>query len=779
MNCRKACFLSGAFLLGIATAEFSRRIFWVLLILYGMAWAHSIWRQADTPARVKIFWILAFWTLAACGHYDSKSQAAFRDAYESELEDGAECLVQGEIYHKETDGKTGLFYLKNCRMQLHQKNYLCNHILLNLNAMSYSIGEILFVKGTIQTFSLPVNEGNYNERAYYQSLKIDFKVEGNGVIAVSGRKGAVREGLWALREKIKEGYQNAMPEKDAGVLIAMVLGDKSQMDAERKSLYQDMGISHFYSISGLHISLLGMALYHLLRKRGGNYLLSGGVAAALILGYGEMIGFGVSASRAIGMFLLLMYAKCRGRSYDRATALALLAAVLAGANPGLTRHAGYLLSFSAVLGVMMAEWLTEAGNSEKGEEETERKSSLWEKIRQALTMSACIQLATIPVMCQFFYEISVYAAFLNLLVLPCMGILLGLGMVGGIFCCIWPFAGKLLLYPCYLILLLFERACLVFLRLPHASLITGTMSLSAMLLWYIALALLLAAKRCGKRLPALALAVLFSFLLLVKGTPGFELDFLDVGQGDGIFLAAGDGTAMFIDGGSSDIGKVGTYRILPFLKRKGIRQIDYWFVSHCDADHVSGLREALEADYPVRHLAVSQYMPDDGAWQELKELARQRQIPVLAMGKGDALHGARRDWSVTCLSYEGQGRPDDRNENSLVLFFESEDLTALFAGDIGQEQERALATEWVLPGVDVYKASHHGSNYSNCEELLDCLKPEMTVISCSMKNRYGHPGAEALARIQKTGGKIYETRRLGQIKIKEASLEAEGFSVLK
>lgn len=427
----------------------------------------------------------------------------------------------------------------------------------------------------------------------------------------------------------------------------------------------------------------------------------------------------------------------------------------------------------------MAEWLTEAGNRDKGEEEAERKSRFWKKIRQALVVSACIQMVTIPVMCQFFYEISVYSAFLNLLVLPCMGILLGLGMVGGIFSCVWPFAGKLLLFPCYLILLLFERACLVFLRLPHASLITGTLSLTAVLLWYAVLTLFLAAKRHGKRLSALALAVPLLFLLLAEKTPGFELDFLDVGQGDGIFLAAGDGTAMFIDGGSSNVGKVGTYRILPFLKCRGIRQIDYWFVSHCDEDHVSGLREALEAGYPVRHLAVSKYMPDDEAWRKLKELARQRRIPVLAMGKGDALHGVRRDWSVTCLSYEGQGLPDDRNENSLALFFESEDMTAFFAGDIGQEQERALAKEWNLTDVDVYKASHHGSNYSNCEELLDCLKPEMTVISCGMKNRYGHPGAEALARIQRTSGKIYETRRLGQIKIKEASLEAEGLSVIK
>ena len=87
----------------------------------------------------------------------------------------------------------------------------------------------------------------------------------------------------------------------------------------------------------------------------------------------------------------------------------------------------------------------------------------------------------------------------------------------------------------------------------------------------------------------------------------FEITFLDVGQGDGIYISAGDGTTYFIDGGSSNVNEVGRNRILPFLKAKGIQSIDYWFVSHMDKDHVSGLYEVLENGYTVENIVLSEY----------------------------------------------------------------------------------------------------------------------------------------------------------------------------
>lgn len=783
MNRRKLCFLLAAFLLGIAAAEYRRAFLWCMLVLYGLAWMHSIWNESGGLTHMA-FWTAAFFAAAGCGSYDSYRHEQFRNAYEERLKEDAPCLVQGKIYKKEKKNEQIRFYLKDCRMQLEQKTYPCNQILLYLNAKDYSIGEILCVEGKIKPFSFPANEGNYNEKEYYQSLNIDFQVMGERVILRGGKKDAFRERLSVWKEKIAESYQNSMPPEDAGVLAAMTLGDKSQMDQERGKTYRDAGISHFYSISGLHISMLGMALYQCLKKRSGSFFAAGVISAALIYGYGELTGFGISASRAIGMFFLLLYAKCRGRSYDRPTALAFMAAYMAGKNPGLLHHAGYLLSFGAVAGVLLAEWLLGDFRAEDGKDGEEPFRELgWKKIRkkarEALFVSFCIQLTTIPIMRCFFYEISVYAVLVNLFVLPCMGILLGMGIAGGLAGCLLPALGKILLYPCNLILLLFDLLCGGFLKLPCSVLITGTASARWMLCWYGVIFLFLAVRKYGKRIPVYALAAPLAVMLAAQKTPEFAIDVLDVGQGDGIYLSFGDGASVFIDGGSSSVQGVGTYRILPFLKYKGVRRMDYWFVSHCDADHVSGLLEVMEAGYEVENLVVSKYMPKDAAWEKLKAEAEAKGISILNMEQGAFIRSSAESWSIKCLFPSGKGEETDRNANSLALLFERGRFHALFAGDIGEEQEKELLREWELPRIDVYKASHHGSDYSNCRELLQKIRPEITVISCGRKNRYGHPGKEAVKRILETESRIYETGVLGQIKITGEHLEEGEATVLK
>lgn len=775
MTRRKVCFLSLAFLLGIAAAEYKQLLLWMILVLYGMIWIAAIGKKYCKTAKT-VFWIFIFLTAVGFGLYGSYSRQSVFRKYESLLEEDAECLVQGKIYQKEKKEENDLFcyYLKSCKVQFGRKEYSCNHILLNLKAEEYGIGEILCVKGKIKTFALPVNEGNYDERNYYRSLNIDFSVEGEKTLLVKGRKSRFRESLFILKEKMKESYQKAMPEKDAGVLLAMTSGDKSNMDAERKSIYQNAGISHFYSISGLHISMLGMVVYRLIKRRGGSYLAAGIIAGAWILGYGALIGFGISASRAIGMFLILLYADCRGRSYDQATALAFMAAALAGGNPGIVHHAGYALSFSAVCGVMFAEKVL----LHKDDENTDEKKRLFQKMKETFLVSVSIQLVTMPILCRFFYEISPYAVWINMVILPCMGILLGLGIIGGMVGCIIPFAGKIMLYPCHILLLMFDCLCGGFAKLPYSSLITGMLSAQALFVWYGSLFLFIILWRRKKKISVILFLLPFGLLLFGQKQNRFELDILDVGQGDGIYISMGDQTSVFIDGGSTDVPKVGTYRMLPFFKCRGIRRIDYWFVSHCDADHISGLCEIIEADYEIRYLAVSAYMPEDDAWNELKVLAEKKEIAILTMKAGDAIKGES-GWRIRCLAPARQSREADRNKNSMALLLEHADCVAFFGGDLGEEEERALAREKKLPKADVYKASHHGSDTSNSREILDALQPELAVISCGGNNRYGHPGKGTLERFNKAGCLIYETRFLGQIKIMGANLEVKGFSVLE
>lgn len=231
----------------------------------------------------------------------------------------------------------------------------------------------------------------------------------------------------------------------------------------------------------------------------------------------------------------------------------------------------------------------------------------------------------------------------------------------------------------------------------------------------------------------------------------------------------------FVDGGSSDVAGVGTYRILPFLKSKGIRQVDYWILSHLDDDHLSGFYEVLEAGYEVRAVVVSELLPEDEAKSKLMETLEQYKVPMLSVSGGDILQlhnacggdeSADGGVCIRFLSPDETTPVSDCNGASIVCLYEDASVHALWTGDIGVQQETWLLERGLLSQIDLYKAAHHGSKYSNSQEYLQTLSPKLSVISCGERNRYGHPGAEAVENMKAAGSRVLCTMECGQIKIR-------------
>ena len=245
---------------------------------------------------------------------------------------------------------------------------------------------------------------------------------------------------------------------------------------------------------------------------------------------------------------------------------------------------------------------------------------------------------TLPLVCSFYYEIPVYAVWINLILLPFMGVVLGCGLIGGILGTAVPRLAHLILGLPDLLLLFYEKVCGAFLALPCAQWITGSPGRARLIVYYGLLAVLLfsAGKRTEgqkstgmrKRLCLGGGMVLLVGILLFPHKKQMEIDVLDVGQGDGIYLCTSDGISMFFDGGSSSVSGVGTYRILPFLKAKGVRRIDYWFVSHTDADHINGLEEILQLDYPIGTVVFPEYGYRDASLEKLEEEIIRWRMPM-------------------------------------------------------------------------------------------------------------------------------------------------------
>lgn len=589
-----------------------------------------------------------------------------------------------------------------------------------------------------------------------------------------------RECLYLLRVQMCRVYEACLPETSAGMMAAMVTGEKALLDADVRRMFQQAGFSHILAISGMHISLIGMAIYRILRKGRCSYAFRCAMTAGFLMLYGTMIGWGVSARRAIGMFGIYLLAQYLGKGYDLWSSLSVMAVVILTDNPFWIADMGFRFSFVAVAAVAVSnEVLSSDIDISISEEKSRWFRPVW--------MAVLLQLFTLPLVAYSYYELPVYALFLNLLLLPYAGVIVGCGLAGGLIGIRCLAAARVLLLPCRIVATVYVWACGRVEALPYASLICGQPPAEKLVLYYLLLftALFIGRKICtGQRhtmawLPATAFVLVALLLVPARDQRGFEISYLDVGQGDGAMIRTASGTVCFVDGGSTDVTGVGTYRILPFLKSKGVRAVDYWVISHADEDHVNGFYEVLESGYLVRRVVITNYMPDSLAKQKLLQTLASYRVPVMQVKAGQMLYLDRVRRGAECdvvsdamragarLRFLAPARQlTDSNAACLVCLYEDAHVKALFTGDIGAEQERELLQCGLVQPVDLYKAAHHGSRYSNTEEFLAMLSPRLSVISCARRNRYGHPAQEAIEHIQASSSHILYTMYSGQIKVR-------------
>lgn len=230
---------------------------------------------------------------------------------------------------------------------------------------------------------------------------------------------------------------------------------------------------------------------------------------------------------------------------------------------------------------------------------------------------------------------------------------------------------------------------------------------------------------------------------------------------------------ILVDGGSTSEKKLGKNRLEPYLKSCGIGTIDLALVSHGDEDHISGLRYLLEecGEITIRHLVLPELGKGDSAYDRLIQAAEAAGTRIWHMDAGDWIRAGACE--LTCL-YPRKGEEidaSDRNQQSLILQVDYGSFHMLLTGDADEEGERRLAARQGerLARIQVLKAAHHGSRYSNCQELLDAVRPNLAVISYEKENSYGHPHREAVERLEQAGCEILGTGDRGAV-----FLHAEG-----
>lgn len=715
------------------------------------------------------------------------------DHVEGELPQAGERLeIIGTLYRIEHKKDKVLFYLSSeadfylssddsspSGQKYHYICYFGND--LESFAIKYNhqvrLGNTIKVGGTCRHFEPAANAGQFDAQQYYQTLEIDFFMTGCEAVLLDNRCDFYRQLLYKIRRHLSGRLSGALPEKYAGILQAMLLGEKGGLSDEVKELYQKSGISHILAISGLHISFLGMGLFNLCKRIRLSGAAAAGISFILMISYGEMTGQSASTMRSIIMFSLFLLAGIWKRTYDMLTAMAVSSVILLSGNPYYLYQAGFLLSFGAVMGIALiipflqsfqkklpsaSRMILNAGKRQK------ILLALKRKLSASFFASLAVFLAIFPIQLSFFYTIPVYSLFLNPLVVMLMGVLMAAGVTGMLVSCVLPEAGWLLLQPCKWILQLYEVLCNFADELPGGNPVLGRPEIWKIIVYYVVLLLLLTAdktiaaiKNGRKKAVGLLVAVLFLFVLRPRAAT--ECTMLDVGQGDCFVVTEKSGYNILVDGGSSDVDDVAKYRVVPYLKSRGITKLDYVFVSHADLDHVSGIRELLSQKkkfgIQVDCLVLTKYALEDNAYKELLAVANDAGCRLLFVAEGDNFFIGNTKWYCLYPSLEGA---EEGNDQSMVLMMECNKIKTLFMGDLTGGLEDSVFWE----DIDILKVGHHGSRYSTTEAFLEACTPQTALISAGRDNSYGHPHTETLERLRKNGAVIYRTPQNGAVTIR-------------
>ena len=644
------------------------------------------------------------------------------------------------------------------------------------------------LEGMLVLPELPRNPGQFNRRIYESGKKIDFYLENPTVLEVKEQRSGVREVVEIWKTEMMNRCEKIYPDEEAGILEAMLFGEKSELSGDIKELYQAAGISHVLVISGLHISLLALAVAGVLRRLGFPMPVWVILSVGVLAGYGILIGQPTTAVRALLMFFVLQGARLLGRSYDLLSALAFAGILMLLDNPDLILDGGCRLSFCAVIGV---GWYVSEKNKifrSIGEKEKRKnrgkggKGSSAGAILENIRAGWYLWLFTLPVMLDTFYQVSVVGILWNLVAIPLLPVIIASGGLGVVLAGWNIFLGSLAGSPAYGMLQLYQEIGNISEKLPVGMWTPGQPSKPVIAGYYLVIFLLvLVEKQLIKRekrwkirkiFPGMELCSMLLLLLLMAHPwqQREKITFLDVGQGDASLLQSG-GQILLLDGGSTSQKNVGTYVILPYIKQQGISCLEAIVLTHTDQDHINGVTEVLEEGkkgwLTVKNLMYPYWMEGTEQGKQLKKLAEEAGASCRKIRAGDRLTIGKAEAVV--LYPKEQEKIEEPNAGSLVLFWKWEGVQAMFTGDLPEEKERELLQN--LPACEILQVGHHGSATSTCREFLEQVQPSLAVISCAMKNRYGHPSPDTVDRLKKTGCEIRYTMRSGAITIRKRGRE--------
>lgn len=633
-------------------------------------------------------------------------------------------------------------------------------------------GALLHFPGYIYLPDSKSGEPHFDFRLWMRQQGYSFGITCYDEIEVANtpETAPVTDGLFRVREAFACSLKRCMG--DTGrFAMALLLGETDGLTEDERESFQTLGIAHVMAVSGLHVGILGALVLVLLERLPFGRWTRFFILAVFLAAYCALTGFSAAAIRAAVMLLYYQCARNLILMTDRLTVWAGAIIVVLLINPLYAHSAGFVLSFSAVLSIILFDHrLHEVLDRLFPEPEWQswrKAGSLYIRFlrlfKNTLRLTLGAQLGVLLPTAYYFHHLPLYGILINLLIVPLVSIILvplyaltltasWIPWLGKALGCVASAATNVLLW---LVNLLSE--------LPYAS--ARVASPPAITAIGIGFAICMLSRRFPGSFRRRLLASFMTVIVAVgfawmHRPPELRYIQLDVGQADAALLLDGKTTILI------DVGTDGR-ETLDYLLAEG-RDVDALFISHLHMDHIGGAARLLDENIPIRQV----YLPANAEFQQadpeallLLDRMRKAGIPFTELASGDELRYNKTAVQVL-WPFHSHGRSGhDANEMPLVLSIRFGDYTILTTGDLEGAYEQYAAVP-----ADVLKAAHHGSSSSTSDTFLAHVQPHYTLISCTSGSS-ALPGADTLKRLEASGTQILRTDESGDIIL---SIDQEG-----
>ena len=583
------------------------------------------------------------------------------------------------------------------------------------NNLSY--GDKIKAKGTLITPSKNTNQNTFNYQKYLYYKKIYYLVEATSINKIANNNNY----LYTIKNTL---YQKIDKLKSSNYIKTLLFCDNT-LSKEIKESYRINGISHLFSVSGMHINFFVSIIYLYLNKITYNKRIKYLITNIFIITY--LILFPSSSLlRSTVMSILYSINYLLKLKIKKIDILLLTLGVSLLINPFIIYDLGYIYSYTITFFLVLSSSTLKKKNKKK----------------KKIYISLLSFLVSIPITIYNSYEINIISILLNIILVPIISIII---LPLTILTYIFPILDSIL----YLFTNTLEPISLYISKINITKIIFPKPSLLIIVLYYIIFLL----SYQNKKYFYLNIILLIIIYISPYLNSNFEVVMFEVGEADcHLIKYPYNKNTILIDTGKNEY-KIKN-EVIPYLKSIGIKKIDYLIITHGDLDHIGGSITLIN-NFQVKNVILNKGTFTDLEKELIKNLNKKK-IPY-------QININKINISNHTIYLLNNTKYNNENDNSIITYFTYQKYKFLYMGDASITTEDNLLENYNLNNISILKVGHHGSNTSSSKDFISQINPSISLISVGENNIYHHPNKEVINNLFKS--RIYRTDINNMVKL--------------